>query len=342
MNKLLGLFLAILVSSLLGDLVAQPAYFDGIFRVKATPQEGAPSVGSAILLGQRGGKYYFLTAKHVVTSSSLWGDEEVPIVIQERYSPTTYKAEIHSTIEELGDVAIIMMKVPRVPFPEQRFLIGRASKLRTGQGVTAVGFPDGKGQVNGSNQIQSAEKGVVGDQISFTATGMVPGYSGGALFKGKSRVLVGMIIQGAESEALAIRLDKILPYLERQHIPTDRIGFRRINPAALAILAVGGLTFLADGVYATQRITPIAEELNRVNALDGDSAIQPEARIVAGDPSNPLFEGTAEQALQEIDTYRSGRIVTLGVGGGLILGALITDLLTNQKQKKIKAGKIDP
>lgn len=290
-------------------------FLNGVVKIQTSSPSGAEGeTGAGIVAGQIGYKVFILTAWHVVENA------EAIIVQFNGVSWKDYPARLHGQVNFDLDIAVLVAEVPwneGVQFFNYRE--ADYDDLKKGDPVTAVGHPYGAAwSVNKMNSITNERFGTY--EVSFTAMGIQPGFSGGPLLDRKKNRLLGMITRvEPNSTAVAVTFNEIKRYLTDWSIPYSFILPYK-EPLRTSTYILGGLAIgaTAAGVYFNDQG---AEEYALYKQYrDPVAFLEKEGR------DRDEVYGSAK----DFYTYRN---ISYGVAGGLALAAVLANVIKPKKSK---------
>lgn len=290
---------------------------NGVVKIVTHDESGSErETGAGILMGQMGNTVFIATALHVVEDATSIG------VQFNELRWTTVPARIYSQTNSELDLAVVVVQVPaQAGVNFYKFRKGNIDVLENESPVGCIGHPFGaEWTYNKLNMLDDAHYST--HELRFTALGIEPGFSGGALVDRKKNNLLGLItrIQPGAS-AIAVSIDEVMRNVTKWGLPVNFIQPYKAPLkkstfvfGALSVGAfTGGLVFNAQGVdqyniYKTNR-----------------------------DETAPIFSGTTREDLLEKArqdyTYRN---ISYGVAGAFALTAALCNLIKIKKDKKSK------
>ena len=185
--------------------------------------EGEESIGAGILFGSANDRLYVVTANHVVRR----GDTPcTDIRVELRSLPgEPVAATLTTSFDARRDVAVLSIPgvrergidVARLPFDR----LGDASSLARGDGVYALGFPQGRAW--GTNVAPIPIASTSDSVLVFETSQVVPGNSGGALLD-QRRQIVGLVLNVQPPEATARNILQVIDLLRGWRFPVALRG----------------------------------------------------------------------------------------------------------------------
>lgn len=290
---------------------------NGVVKIVTHDESGSErETGAGILMGQMGNTVFIATALHVV-------EDATSISVQfNELRWTTIPAKLYSQASPELDVAVIVVQVPaQAGVNFYKFRMGNMEALDNESPVGCIGHPFGaEWTYNKLNMLDDAHYSA--NEVRFTALGIEPGFSGGALVDRKKNNLLGLITRVQPGAgAIAVSIDVLIRNLTKWGLPVNFIQPYKAPLkkstyvfGALSVAAfTGGLVFNAQGVdhydiYKTNR-----------------------------DETAPVFSGTTRESLLEEArqdyTYRN---ISYGVAGAFAITAVLCNVIKIKKDKKAK------
>ncbi len=175
-------------------------------------------IGAGIIVGAANGRLYVATANHVVR---LGTRRATNLRVELRSRPgEPLPATLASNFDARADVAVLIVPIPTdfgLDSTTRAFdRLGDPTALARGDGVFALGNPQGRPW--GMNVSPFAVSSVGDNLITFQATSVVEGNSGGALLNDRSEI-VGMLLHVAPPEATARNITSVLDLLRAWRFP---------------------------------------------------------------------------------------------------------------------------
>lgn len=274
--------------------------------------------GSGIITGFQGTKVYIATAYHVVKDA-----EQLYVRFNLAGFARPYPAQLHFEIDEDLDLAALIVSLPpdrAIIFNPYDFKQADIDRLKVKTPVMALGYPEGKVDINTFNEVKSLTFGA--NDVSISATGIATGFSGGAALTQNKKRLIGMIkrISGGGSSVPVLKLSTMLRYLEDWNIRTDLI--RPYHPPIHPVPI--GLTGLAAGKLAWGlSINQDIRELKEAEAMyRTDFRLEAETGM------------THEELQQEVNDKVMQRDLIYILSGACLAGAVTFHIIRNNKKKQ--------
>lgn len=181
------------------------------------------SIGAGIVFGAANDRLYVVTANHVVRHgpaqcSDLRVElrsrpgEPVPATLT-----TSFDAKRDVAVLSIPNVRALGIDVTRLPFDR----LGEPASLSRGDGVFVLGYPEGRPW--GTNVAPIPVQARSDSVISFEATLVSPGYSGGALLN-QRREIVGLLLNVQPPEATARSVTPVAELLRTWRFPVALRG----------------------------------------------------------------------------------------------------------------------
>lgn len=208
-------------------MIAAPVHaerFDfkiGVVMVEARWADSASESGAAIQIGQRNGKTYFITAKHVVFRKPT-GDE--PCCSQGAKTITVSFPGMPGSDTQVDlvmpddhfDLAVLAVDLPQsLPKPLVTST-GETKWLSPGQPLVTIGRTGDRLWDERRTKLERA----TADALFLPAAAAGRGFSGGPVFDAARGTLVGMITGGGSEAAQAIGIETITRELAEHGIPS--------------------------------------------------------------------------------------------------------------------------
>ena len=185
--------------------------------------DGQESIGAGILFGSANDRLYVVTANHVVRRGvTACADIRVEL----RSLPgEPVPATLTTSFDARRDVAVLSISgarekgidVARLPFDR----LGDPASLARGDGVFALGFPQGRPW--GTNVAAIPIASVSDSVLVFETSQVVPGNSGGALLD-RRREIVGLVLEVQPPEATARNITQVIELLRGWRFPVALRG----------------------------------------------------------------------------------------------------------------------
>ena len=224
------LILAILAAhSLWARLCAQDQFFSSVVNVKTQNAIGQfIEIGSGVIFGAKENQVYILTPLHVVEFDTLiyvqfWQTQE-----------KNYQATRLSFVDQELDLAVLVVnEIDFSAFRLPSLRIPDFASIKLYDKLTCVNSRRNDRSINPLNVVLDLDYEL--GKLSISNIGIAPGFSGSAIFQ--RRAFVGMLIEKSSENAVVVRSDIILNWLQGRHLPTNCLFFsRRIPKAAYASL----------------------------------------------------------------------------------------------------------
>jgi alpha-tubulin suppressor-like RCC1 family protein len=217
--------LAVLAPRLGAQDAATPASDDTeqiVAMIRCT-LDGQESIGAGILFGSANDRLYVVTANHVVRRGPVACTD---IRVELRSLPgEPVPATLTTSFDARRDVAVLSVPglrekgidLARLPFDR----LGDPASLARGDGVYALGFPQGRAW--GSNVAPIPVASVSDSVLVFETSQVVPGNSGGALLD-RRREIVGLVLNVQPPEATARNIAQVIELLRGWRFPVALRG----------------------------------------------------------------------------------------------------------------------
>ena len=185
--------------------------------------DGQESIGAGILFGSADDRLYVVTANHVVRRGATPCTD---IRVELRARPgEPLPATLTTSFDARRDVAVLSIPgvrekgidVARLPFDR----LGDPASLARGDGVHALGFPQGRAW--GTNVAPIPIASVNDSVLVFETSQVVPGNSGGALLNSR-REIVGLVLNVQSPEATARSIAQVIDLLRGWRFPVALRG----------------------------------------------------------------------------------------------------------------------
>ena len=185
--------------------------------------DGEESIGAGILFGAANDRLYVVTANHVVRRGPAACTD---IRVELRALPgEPVPATLTTSFDARRDVAVLSIPglrergidAARLPFDR----LGDPASLARGDGVYALGFPQGRAW--GSNVAPIPIAAVSDSLLVFESSQVVPGNSGGALLD-RRREIVGLVLNVQPPEATARNIAQVVELLRGWRFPVALRG----------------------------------------------------------------------------------------------------------------------
>ena len=185
--------------------------------------DGQESIGAGILVGAANDRLYVVTANHVVRRGPAACTD---IRVELRSLPgEPVPATLTTSFDARRDVAVLSIAglrekgidAARLPFDR----LGDPASLARGDGVYALGFPQGRPW--GSNVAPIPIASVSDSLLVFETSQVVPGNSGGALLD-RRREIVGLVLNVQPPEATARNIAQVVDLLRGWRFPVALRG----------------------------------------------------------------------------------------------------------------------
>ena len=185
--------------------------------------DGEPSIGAGILFGSANDRLYVVTANHVVRRGAT---EATDIKVELRGLPgEPVTANLTTRFDATRDVAVLSIAgvrakgidLAQLPFDR----LGDPASLSRGDGVRALGFPQGRPW---GTSVAAAPLASVNDSLLvFETSQVVPGNSGGALLDARDQI-VGLVLNVLPPEATARNIAQVSGLLREWGFPVALRG----------------------------------------------------------------------------------------------------------------------
>lgn len=198
--------------------------------------DGEPSIGAGILVGTANDRLYIVTANHVVRRGAT---EATDIRVELRGLPgEPVAAGLTTRFDAKQDVAVLSIAgvrakgidVAQLPFDR----LGDPSALARGDGVRALGYPQGRPW--GMSVAASPLASVTDSLLVFETSQVVPGNSGGALLDARGQI-VGLVLAVLPPEATARNITQVNTTVRDWGFPVALRG--RFGLAAPELVSAG-------------------------------------------------------------------------------------------------------
>ena len=198
--------------------------------------DGEPSIGAGILVGSANDRLYVVTANHVVRRGAT---EATDIRVELRGLPgEPVAAALTTRFDATQDVAVLSIAgvrakgidVAQLPFDR----LGDPSALARGDGVRALGYPQGRPW--GASVAASPLASVSDSLLVFETSQVVPGNSGGALLDARGQI-VGLVLNVLPPEATARNITQVNTMVREWGFPLALRG--RFALAAPELVSAG-------------------------------------------------------------------------------------------------------
>jgi alpha-tubulin suppressor-like RCC1 family protein len=192
------------------------------------------SIGAGIIVGAGNDRLYIVTANHVVR---LGAAEASSIRVEIRSLPgEPMPATLTTAFDAQRDVAVLTVNrvkdrgidIERLPFDR----LGSAATLVRGDGVFALGYPQGRPWAVNVAPIPVLE--TTDSLVTFEGTLVSPGHSGGALLN-QRREIVGLLLNVQPPEATSRNMGQVVDMLREWRFPvTLRSRFAFADPEVVS------------------------------------------------------------------------------------------------------------
>ncbi len=260
-----------------GQLFSQN-FINGTAKVIVQDENGYEvASGSGIITGRKGSQIFVATAYHVVEGGKFF---EVRI---KEVSWRPYQAQLHIEVNRDLDLAVLIAYVPELDnIHYYRYRLANLDNLVGEDPVTCVGNPpDRDWALNKMNVVVDPAYGA--HEISFTGTGIEPGFSGGPLLERKRNRLLGMITEVTPgANGVAVSIDQVITYLKRWNVNHEFLLPYK-EPVEWQTYALGGLAvgaFVTGVIYNSKGVDKYDDYLRH------------------RDLTAPIYEGTDRESLR--------------------------------------------
>jgi alpha-tubulin suppressor-like RCC1 family protein len=193
-------------------------------------------IGAGIIFGAANDRLYILTANHVVRLGSV-GATDIRVELRSRPGElvpatltTRFDAGADLAVLSIAGIKALGVDTTRIPFDR----LGDPAALVRGDGVYALGYPEGKPWT--VNVAPIPVSGVSDSLLTFETSFVAAGHSGGALLNQHSEI-VGLLLNVAPPEATARNISRVLDILRRWKYPVNLRA--RFDAAALDRVSAG-------------------------------------------------------------------------------------------------------
>lgn len=295
----------------------------GVALIKSYTQEGAEiETGAGIVCGQSGDQLFIVTAHHVVREA-----QSVKVRLNQT-SWTEFPAYVHYQVSEELDIAVVVARVPpTAPINYYEFRRGNIEELKEDQAVSCIGHPYGsEWMYNKMNNLTNTRQGAY--QLGFSALGINPGFSGGALVERKKGRLLGMITEvSGGAGATAVNIDELINYLGKWRIPYNFLLPYKA-PMSPMTYVFGGLAAgsVATGVYFNRQ------------GVDQYGIYKTNR-----DETAPVYDGLSRpEVLQKAKDDYLYRNIAYAASGGFAVAAVLCSVLKKNKKPAQKPSRPIP
>ena len=215
---------ACIVLAIKADTAAQrPAILEAQLSliVGVEPLDGTP--GSGLIIAADEGRVRILTARHAIEGDTPIPDagasgqmaqrpcERAPVEVKFKFDPKRAVPSITAVCSDLFDMAVIEVARP-ASFPESipQFAEAPALASRPNYQVFLAGLPEGDNPISLTGEITGRSSS---SRLQIDADGIVPGFSGGAVFDRQFR-FIGIIISASRRVAYALPVSDLNKQLE--------------------------------------------------------------------------------------------------------------------------------
>ena len=322
-------------------------------------------VGAGLVLAVDGDEVLILTAAHVIEDA-----DRVEVRFFEKIYKT-FAARVHSRVDDVLDVAIVIARVedarrtlPRLPAID----LGDAPALAEGDEVFPVGHPlDSSWRISRDNKVEGLTDGGDARQLRFTVGSIDKGSSGGPLFD-RHGAFLGMVTRKHPLHGVAVKEDALRALLADWNIPTPNLVPRPVfgtlivdtRPADATVLldgeeigvSAGGWLEIEDvtpGPHSVEVIKPpgyrpfrlevavAAGETQRLLAsLSAISTRAPFLVMLSAPPDDPGL-GSAEGALLDRLTDSGYSVVDRGQVARILTGEGVMEALRGAEPERLAA-----
>ena len=186
-------------------------------RIVVMLQTKQGNIGAGIVIGFNEANLFIATARHVVL-------QEDTVTVKFKQEPESKEGIVISEHQDVAlDLAIVRIPIwddfkPKSAFPRVR-RIKDFSSLQEDDGLYAIGNADP--EVGWDRLDALTINRVAGVEISLADNGgIITGYSGGALFTDKHR-LIGMVREEGDPYALALSIERIAQQVRTWNYPLN-------------------------------------------------------------------------------------------------------------------------
>jgi alpha-tubulin suppressor-like RCC1 family protein len=213
-----------------------------VVMIRCTTTSGE-QIGAGIIFGAANGRLYIVTANHVVRPGAV-GATDIRVELRSRPGEPV-PATLTTRFDASADIAVLTIAatIDTASIPFDR--LGDAAALVRGDGVYALGYPQGKPWA--INVAPLPVSAVSDSLISFESSFVTEGHSGGALLNQRSEI-VGLLLNVAPPEATARNISQVLDIVRGWKFPVNLRG--RFELAALDRVSAGSgftCTITRDG-----------------------------------------------------------------------------------------------
>ena len=256
--------------------------------------------GSGIVLDKQGN---ILTNNHVVS-----GFTDLDVTLSDG---TTAKATIVGT-DPGSDLAVVHVDIPADKLKPAK--LGDSDKVRTGEGVIAVGNPFGiegsltQGVVSGLGRTLSGGTGRPLRQLIQSDAAINPGNSGGALFNRNGEVIgITTAIENPSGDRVFVGIGYAVPVNTATRFLPDMLAGRAIQHPRLGVQ----LTNVTPGIASTYSLN-ISQGVMLQSVEAGSAASRAGLRGVSGTRAGDVviaIDGKAVKTFEELAGYIDGKSV---------------------------------
>lgn len=179
--------------------------------------EGEATWGAGLVVGERAGALYVVTANHVVRRGSAIAQN---LRVKLRSLPgERLPVRILEDMDRQLDLAVVAVSIQNQPSASAGIafrLLGSPRNLRRGDSVYAIGYANSVEW--SSNLTPYRYRDSDGDEFSFEALSIKQGHSGGGVFDEQWR-LIGMVLRDQPPDGGALSIERILGLLKKWGYP---------------------------------------------------------------------------------------------------------------------------
>ncbi|MCB0550135.1 MAG: trypsin-like peptidase domain-containing protein [Phaeodactylibacter sp.] len=276
--KPIGIFLALSLFVFSHRAIHAQNFLNGTAQISVQDENGYEIArGSGIVTGRRGAQVFVVTAYHVVEIGTFF---EVRI---KEVSWRAYQAQLHMEVNRDLDLAVLIAYVPEMDnIHHYKFRQANLDHLLAQDPVTCIGNPaDMDWAMNKMNVVVDPDYGAY--EISFTGTGIEPGFSGGPLLERKKNRLLGMVTDITPgANGVAVKIDQVITYLRRWNVSFEFLQ-EYIEPVEWQSYVLGGLAVGAfiGGVYYNSQGVDKYNDYENFKVIDA-----------------PLYQGASRESLR--------------------------------------------
>jgi hypothetical protein len=192
-------------------------YRQGVVKILVEKTNQSRDTGAGVVVGFDENLALILTAAHVIDSAA-----KIEVVFYDKLY-YNYAASAFSRRNDDLDIGLVVLDLdqgPAVIDTLPSFKVGDSTNLREGSLVAAIGHPLGSDWQVSKNSIVGLSHQDDFRKLMFTNTRVDRGNSGGPLLN-EGGSLIGMVLEKAPLQAVAVKIDAVLAVLRAWRIPLN-------------------------------------------------------------------------------------------------------------------------